>query len=61
MTVMVANPRTIIEKIWDEHVVAESADDQCLLQVDRIVLHDRAGGVEAESGMGPRGHGLGPE
>jgi len=45
MTVMVANPRTIIEKIWDEHVVAESADDQCLLQVDRIVLHDRAGGV----------------
>lgn len=35
--------RNIIQKIWDQHVVAELDDGQCLLQVDRIVLHDRAG------------------
>ena len=33
----------IIQKIWDQHVVAELDDGQCLLHVDRIVLHDRAG------------------
>lgn len=38
-----AEARTIIEKIWDQHVVAELDDGQCLLHIDRIVLHDRAG------------------
>lgn len=38
-----ATPRNIIQKIWDQHVVALLEQDQCLLQVDRIFLHDRAG------------------
>ena len=37
-------PRTIIEKIWDQHVVAELDDaQQSLLHIDRVVLHERAG------------------
>ncbi len=38
-------PRTIIEKIWDQHVVAELEAGQSLLHIDRVVLHDRAGGA----------------
>ena len=36
-------PRNIIEKIWEQHVVAELEHEQALLHVDRILLHDRAG------------------
>jgi 3-isopropylmalate/(R)-2-methylmalate dehydratase large subunit len=35
--------RNIIQKIWDQHVVAELDEGQSLLHVDRVVLHDRAG------------------
>ncbi|MEP9351876.1 3-isopropylmalate dehydratase large subunit [Xanthobacter sp. KR7-225] len=35
--------RNIIEKIWDAHVVANLGADQCLLQIDRILLHERTG------------------
>ena len=38
-----AQPRTIIEKIWDQHVVADLGDDQSLLHIDRVMLHERAG------------------
>lgn len=40
---MAESARNIIQKIWDQHVVAELDGGQCLLQVDRVVLHDRAG------------------
>ncbi len=40
-----AEPRTIIEKIWMQHVVAELEAGQSLLHIDRVVLHDRAGGA----------------
>ncbi|AOY96064.1 3-isopropylmalate dehydratase [Cupriavidus sp. USMAA2-4] len=40
---MQARPRNIIEKIWEQHVVAELEHEQALLHVDRILLHDRAG------------------
>lgn len=40
---MTERARSIIEKIWDQHVVAEQGDGQSLLQIDRMVLHDRAG------------------
>ena len=40
---MHAQPRNIIEKIWDQHVVAELEDRQSLLHIDRVFLHDRAG------------------
>lgn len=36
-------PRTVIEKIWDAHVVATLESGQSLLHVDRVFLHDRAG------------------
>ena len=35
--------RTIIEKIWDEHVVATLDDRRALLHIDRVLLHERAG------------------
>ncbi|HSV79202.1 MAG TPA: 3-isopropylmalate dehydratase large subunit [Ramlibacter sp.] len=38
-----AEARNIIEKIWDQHVVAGLDNGQSLLHVDRVVLHDRAG------------------
>ncbi|MEV7356945.1 3-isopropylmalate dehydratase large subunit [Kitasatospora sp. NPDC091276] len=37
--------RSVIAKIWDQHVVAELDDDTCLLHIDRILLHDRSGGL----------------
>ncbi|KAF1046444.1 3-isopropylmalate dehydratase large subunit [Xylophilus sp.] len=40
---MVDRPRNIVEKLWDQHVVADLDDGQSLLHIDRIVLHDRAG------------------
>jgi len=38
-----AAPRTVIAKIWDEHVVAELGGGQSLLHLDRIFLHERTG------------------
>ncbi|RKP53779.1 3-isopropylmalate dehydratase large subunit [Pararobbsia silviterrae] len=35
--------RTIIEKIWDAHAVADINSGQTLLHIDRVFLHDRAG------------------
>ncbi len=40
---MPAQPRNIIEKIWDQHVVAELGEDDSLLYIDRILLHERSG------------------
>ncbi len=40
---MADDPRNIIEKLWDQHVIAEVDSGQSLLHIDRIVLHDRAG------------------
>ncbi len=35
--------RTIVDKIWDEHVVADDGE-QSLLYLDRIAIHERSGG-----------------
>ncbi len=37
-------PRTLLDKIWDTHVVADMDDDYQLLHVDRNLLHDLSGG-----------------
>ncbi|HEX7658984.1 MAG TPA: 3-isopropylmalate dehydratase large subunit [Pseudonocardiaceae bacterium] len=42
-------PRTAAEKIWDEHVIAELDDGASLLSIDRILLHERSGGVALRS------------
>ena len=33
-------PRTIIDKIWDAHVIATREDGDCLLWVDRHLVHE---------------------
>ena len=33
-------PQTMFEKIWDKHVVQQRPDGQCLLYVDRHLLHE---------------------
>jgi 3-isopropylmalate/(R)-2-methylmalate dehydratase large subunit len=35
--------RTLFEKIWTEHVVADLGDDTALLHIDRHLLHDLGG------------------
>ena len=37
---MSAAPRTIIDKIWDAHVIATREDGQSLLYIDRHLLHE---------------------
>ncbi len=57
-----AAPRTVIAKIWDEHVVAELGGGQSLLHLDRIFLHERTGPALleglAQAGRGPAHPGL---
>jgi 3-isopropylmalate/(R)-2-methylmalate dehydratase large subunit len=38
------NPRTLFDKVWDEHVVDELAPGVALLHIDRHLLHDLGGG-----------------
>lgn len=40
-----AAARCLFDKIWDEHVIAERDDGSCLLQIDRLFLHEVSGGV----------------
>jgi 3-isopropylmalate/(R)-2-methylmalate dehydratase large subunit len=42
---MEAAPRTFFDKVWDAHVITDLGDDACLLQVDRLLLHDVTGSV----------------
>src|ERR1700730_1640684 len=35
--------RTLFDKLWDEHVVADLGDNAYLLHVDRHLLHDLGG------------------
>jgi 3-isopropylmalate/(R)-2-methylmalate dehydratase large subunit len=37
------NGRTMLSKIWDQHVIARISDDTDLLHVDRHLLHDLGG------------------
>jgi 3-isopropylmalate/(R)-2-methylmalate dehydratase large subunit len=35
-----AKPRTVYDKIWDEHLVHEAPDGTCLLYIDRHLVHE---------------------
>jgi 3-isopropylmalate/(R)-2-methylmalate dehydratase large subunit len=35
-----ADPRTLYDKIWDDHVVDQQADGTCLLYIDRHLVHE---------------------
>jgi 3-isopropylmalate/(R)-2-methylmalate dehydratase large subunit len=48
-------PRSIVDKIWDAHVVADLGDDQALLHLDRVFLHERTG-PQALAGLEAAGH-----
>jgi 3-isopropylmalate/(R)-2-methylmalate dehydratase large subunit len=37
--------RTIIEKLWADHTVADLGDNTCLLFIDRVFLHERTGSI----------------
>lgn len=42
-------PRTLAAQIWDEHVVARLGEGNDLLAIDRLLLHERTGGVALKS------------
>lgn len=50
-------PRTFLDKVWDTHVIDRLGDDNDLLQVDRLVLHELSGSQAvralAEAGRAP--------
>jgi len=33
-------PRTLYEKIWDDHVIDEQSDGTCLIGIDRMMIHE---------------------
>src|SRR5882762_10642257 len=35
-----AKPRTLHDKIWDDHMVDEQPDGTCLLYIDRHLVHE---------------------
>ena len=35
-----AKPRTLYDKIWDDHMVHQAPDGTCLLYVDRHLVHE---------------------
>lgn len=37
--------RTIIEKLWDEHSVADLGDGSHLIYIDRVMFHERTGSI----------------
>lgn len=41
--------KTLSAKIWDEHVVARLSGNSDLLAIDRLLLHERTGGVALKS------------
>lgn len=40
-----ASPRTLFDKIWADHVVAELGGDTSLIAIDRVLLHERTGAI----------------
>lgn len=41
--------RTLFDKLWDIHAVAESGDGAAFIAIDRVFLHERTGGVALKS------------
>jgi len=35
-----AKPRTLYDKIWDDHLIEEAADSACLIYIDRHIVHE---------------------
>lgn len=41
--------QTLFEKLWDMHTISDLGGGEFLLQIDRVFLHERTGGVALES------------
>jgi len=41
--------KTLFDKLWDLHTVAELGDDESLLHIDRVFLHERTGSIALQS------------
>src|ERR1051326_3410247 len=39
-TTAMAKPRTLYDKIWDDHLVDEQPDGTCLIYIDRHIVHE---------------------
>ncbi len=44
-----APPRTLFDKIWEQHVVLETAGRASLIAIDRVFLHERTGSIALKS------------
>jgi 3-isopropylmalate/(R)-2-methylmalate dehydratase large subunit len=42
-------PRTLFQKIWDTHVVADLGNGSALIAIDRVFLHERTGAAALRS------------
>ena len=48
-------PRTLYDKIWDDHLVDEQPDGTCLLYIDRHLVHEVTS-PQAFEGLRASGH-----
>jgi 3-isopropylmalate/(R)-2-methylmalate dehydratase large subunit len=46
------SPKTLIDKIWDQHIVRDLGDGWALLHIDRHLLHDLSGPAALEQLLG---------
>jgi 3-isopropylmalate/(R)-2-methylmalate dehydratase large subunit len=49
MTTPIPDPKTLFDKIWDLHVVADLGGGSALIAIDRIFLHERTGAAALKS------------
>ncbi len=42
-------PKTLFEKIWDAHLIADLGDGAALIYIDRVFLHERTGSIALQS------------
>ena len=54
---MASRPRTLYEKIWDDHVVERRADGTCLIYIDRHLIHEVTS-PQAFAGLRREGRGV---
>ncbi len=54
---MASRPRTLYEKIWDEHVVERRPDGTCLIYIDRHLVHEVTS-PQAFAGLKREGRGV---
>lgn len=46
---MAPSPRTVLDKLWEAHIVADLGDGINLVHIDRVFLHERSGAVALQS------------